>query len=241
MSTCSNTAMLRSICALIIAVVSAYTTISTAFLFPRASMLLALYKWANSYLYIASPLNFTSRTAVLLTFTLAIINRTAEHYESHIQQRIVLNTFLSFLQIIHIIIMPLSALRFCNIYISAYYRQVIVAIKDANVANTLRIILFAKLCSVATAVNMTGLPLWASSHGAAHFPTFNQSMGAFLTIQLGCAYFQVINPSDLPSAYDETIVGNPTSADFERIMTMAYAYLTMGCDFKILHTLQSRK
>jgi hypothetical protein len=88
--------------------------------------------------------------------------------------------------------------------------------------------LFAKLCSVASAINLAGLPIWSASDGAAHYPIFLQSMGAFLTIQLGCAYFQVLNPTNLPSAFHESLVGMATAAEYTRVMTTAFAYLTMA-------------
>jgi hypothetical protein len=228
MNACSNTAMLRTMCAISIAAISSFSAVTIIKKFPRVSMLLAISKWANSYLKLAAPLICTSRTAVLFTFSLAIVNMAAVHFATFVAKHFLLNTFISVLQIIYMLILPLSALNICNKCTAAYGRQVIVAINNANITNTLRFLFFAKLCCVASAVNLQGLPSWSISDGAPHYPIFLQAMGAFLTIQLGCAFFQVLNPTDLSVEYNNTLVGVTNNAELNNKLTMALAYLTMS-------------
>ena len=177
MKTTSSSAMCTLICAFSIAVCSAISSVSIMKQYPRASVLIALYKWGNTSLNIRAPLILSSKAAVYFNFTLAVVNFSAAYFANHIAKYVIIDAFLSMLQIMHIVIIPAYAINLCTLCISAYARQVFAALNKPTVSNAVRFIIFTKLCSLASAVTMTGLPLWAASDGAAYYPAFLQGLG----------------------------------------------------------------
>ena len=187
---------------------------------------------ATSFLHgsrsnIRAPLILSSKAAVYFNFILAVVNFGAVYFANLIAKYVFIDAFLSMLQVLHIVVIPAFAVNLCTVCISAYARQVFVALNKPTVNNAVRFLIFAKICSLASAVTMTGLPMWAASDGAAYYPAFLQGLGAFLTLQLGCAFFQVVNPSELPRAYSAAL-GVKDENTFNNAMIMAFAYLTMS-------------
>jgi hypothetical protein len=220
-------AMCTFMCKILIAACAAYSSVSVVKQYPRASMLIALYTWANSYLHLRAPLMFSSRTAVYFTFALAVVNLSAVYFAESVRECIFIDAMISSVQIMHIVAVPAYSINLCTRCISAYIHQVIVALNEPTVSNTIRFVFFAKVCSLASAVTMNGLPLWTAADGAAYYPAFLQGFGAFLTLQLGFCFFQIASPSELPIAFS-TELGPKDEKTFDNIMHMAYAYLIMA-------------
>lgn len=224
-----NSAMFRFPCAALIAALSVFSIMTILVHYPRAFALLVLSKWTTLHYSLSASSIITSRKAMtLLFFANAIIYAGAVHFAPFISKHFMLDAFLSAFQILHMIMLPLSALHFTTNFVSAYGRQVLLALDTPNFATVIRCVILAKVCSFASAVSLTGLPLWSTSDGIAYYPIFLQGMGACLTVQLGCACFQVSTPSELPSAWSADVVGVVDNAAFTKMTKMAYAYLTMS-------------
>ena len=95
-------------------------------------------------------------------------------------------------------------------------------------SNTVQMLVFALIFSQASAVSMAGLPLWPSTEGPSYFPVFLNAIGAFLTIQLGCSFFQVKKPSEIPVTYEAGLDNCSDEPAFKKIMTTARAVLTIA-------------
>jgi hypothetical protein len=174
MSTCRNNVVFSSVCAAIIAALSSFSTVSMIIQFPRASALLCLSKWANLYLQISALPLLHPRTSVLLAFALSILNLFASRHASFVSNYFLLDAILSLTQILHILMLPLSALHFINKCATAYAHQVLVAMDKPKVVTLVRFLVFTKMCSVASAVSLAGLPTLTSTDGISHYPLFLQ-------------------------------------------------------------------
>jgi hypothetical protein len=223
-----HSSMLSLLCGVLIVTLSSTLSMSLLIQFPRAAASLLLYNWSMSQCTLRASHFMSSSWILLLVFFCSILNLLAVHYADVTSEHLLLNAFLSLGQIIHIIMLPISALHFSHRCILAYGRQLLACLHAPNLSSVLRFIVFAKILSVASAVTITGLPRWESSDGVAHYPLFLQSMGAFLSIHLGCTYLQVINPSDIPPTYVDTMTDIKDAATYLKMLRQAYSYLTLS-------------